>query len=57
MECIWWWPCKDTSRPVCGSDGQTYPNLCVLQRTAGCVEAKSDLVVASNGKCGDDGSK
>ena len=57
MECIWWWPCEDTPLPVCGSDGQTYSNLCDLQRTAGCVEAKRDLVVASNGTCNDEESK
>ena len=56
-ECMLQWPCDDAPLPVCGSDGQTYLNLCVLRRAAGCVEAKRDLVVASNGKCSDEGSK
>jgi len=45
------WPCFAIRRPVCGSDGTTYPNKCVLKQTAACKDGKQDLVIASEGKC------
>jgi len=45
------WPCRAISRPLCGSDGKTYPNKCVLKQTATCKDGKQDLVIASKGKC------
>lgn len=38
------------SRPVCGSDGKDYPNLCELNRYA-CTNQK-DVFVRYNGSCG-----
>merc|ERR1719369_1595610 len=41
-------PCPKNLRPVCGSDGKTYPNDCLL-KIAACL--KQDLVVVHEGKC------
>merc|ERR1712235_124400 len=42
--------CTREYKPVCGSDGKTYPNDCVL-KVAACKSENSDLVVAHTGKC------
>jgi len=46
--------CTFDYKPVCGSDGQTYSNMCDLKATA-CREGKPNLVVASQGECGGSG--
>jgi len=45
--------CTREYNPVCGSDGKTYPNLCVLKVTA-CKDGNESLLVAHPGKCTDD---
>jgi hypothetical protein len=35
--------CSDISKPVCGCDGETYPNRCLA--------AKEDVTVKSEGAC------
>ncbi|CAB4028790.1 agrin-like isoform X1, partial [Paramuricea clavata] len=42
--------CSLTPAPVCGSDGVTYNNECLLKR-AGCV-SMTTITVARNGSCG-----
>ena len=47
--------CPDCSRnsfarPVCGSDGMTYVNLCHLRASA--CSFKSEVLVAKDGACG-----
>merc|ERR1712121_480967 len=42
--------CPKNYRPVCGSDGKTYPNLCVLKMVS-CKDGNESLVVAHTGKC------
>lgn len=40
-----------SSRPVCGTDGHDYPNLCELKKTA-CREMRS-IDVRYTGRCGE----
>ena len=42
--------CSDDYSPVCGTDGETYSNKCVLFRTS-CERGDTDLDVASEGEC------
>lgn len=42
--------CHRMFAPVCGSDGETYPNSCVLQQTA-CSQPDLELFEVSNGEC------
>lgn len=42
--------CGGPYRPVCGSDGKTYPNECVLNVSA--CEHDEDIVVVHEGTCG-----
>lgn len=42
--------CEPVMRPVCGSDGQTYNNLCELQRNS-CLMRRM-VNVLYNGQCG-----
>jgi len=42
--------CTREYNPVCGSDGKTYPNLCVL-KVAACKDGNESLIVAHTGKC------
>lgn len=39
------------SRPVCGSDGRDYPNVCELERTA-CKEMR-EITIKYQGHCGE----
>jgi len=41
-------PCPRIYRPVCGSDGKTYPNECLLKCKA---KSNEDLTLAFDGKC------
>lgn len=41
--------CERTLDPVCGSDGKTYGNLCVLEDARDCKNP--DLKVAYDGEC------
>merc|ERR1712198_120478 len=45
------WGCGFILRPVCGSDGKTYSNPCLLNYNAACTDGKQDLVIASEGEC------
>merc|ERR1711951_192022 len=42
--------CTREYNPVCGSDGKTYPNLCVL-KVAACKDGDESLIVAHTGAC------
>ena len=42
--------CPKIYRPVCGSDGKTYPNECVLKVNA-CVN-EENITVVHEGSCG-----
>ncbi|KAK3873150.1 hypothetical protein Pcinc_021789, partial [Petrolisthes cinctipes] len=46
-------PCEPVVRPVCGSDGNTYDNLCELHRAV-CVR-QSEIIVSYMGVCGEEG--
>ena len=46
-ECIG--DCHKVSKPVCGSDGVTYDNECLLQKTA--CEKNKEIKVVNNGSC------
>merc|ERR1712126_759214 len=52
------WGCFFILRPVCGSDGKTYSNPCLLNYNAACTDGKQDLVIASEGECsGESGAR
>ncbi|XP_064642356.1 agrin-like isoform X19 [Lineus longissimus] len=52
-ECVCEQFCPERYSPICGSDGQTYMNECVLKRTA-CLR-NTDIEVRQNGDCDIDG--
>ena len=52
-ECVCNKACPFIYKPVCGSDGETYPNKCVLEFQACEKGVKVDIV--KNGKCEDGG--
>lgn len=41
--------CPDEEEPVCGSDSNTYNNLCQFQRAIGCD--KKDIYISHQGEC------
>ena len=41
--------CPPTTKPVCGSDGQTYVNECELRRQS--CTTKTNIRVLHDGKC------
>ncbi len=41
--------CSTTYEPVCGSDGQTYPNECSMREES--CETKRDITVDHGGEC------
>ena len=47
--------CPRNFQPVCGSDGITYSNLCLLKHAA--CEQKKTIDVAKEGNCESTGSK
>ena len=42
--------CAEDYDPVCASDGQTYPNQC-LMKNASCDRADAELTVSAYGTC------
>jgi hypothetical protein len=48
--CVCSQSCGNVSRPVCGSDGVTYENICELEKSS--CEQQKHITVAKNGMCG-----
>lgn len=42
--------CTADYKPVCGTDGKTYPNFCNLLQNA-CTTKKKNLTMAHEGEC------
>ena len=42
--------CTEIYKPVCGSDGKTYPSLCSLQSES--CKTRGAVKFSYNGKCG-----